>query len=164
MPSLTVDSDNLRERVREAILSQKRPTVTVLSSLLAIQDEVGYIPDEAVEEVAVSMGTSTNSVFGVASFYPNFRFEPPGDHSVEVCWGPTCHLLGAAKIVKGVLDELGLESEGETADGGASFRFNTCLGACSQGPVISLDHELYGKVTVENISSLLESLLEQPKE
>ena len=164
MPSLTVDSDNLRERVREAILFQKRPTVTVLSSLLAIQDEVGYIPDEAVEEVAVSMGTSTNSVFGVTTFYPNFRFEPPGDHSVEVCWGPTCHLLGAAKIVKRELDELGLESEGETADGGASFRFNTCLGACSLGPVISLDHELYGKVTVENISSLLESLLEQPKE
>ena len=154
MPSLTVNSDNLRERVREAILSQKRPTVTVLSSLLAIQDEVGYIPDEAVEEVAVSMGTSTNSVFGVASFYPNFRFKPPGDHSVEVCWGPTCHLLGAAKIVKEVLDELGLESEGETADGGASFRFNTCLGACSQGPVISLDHELYGKVNVENLMML----------
>ena len=164
MPSLTVNSDNLRERVRQAILSQKRPTVTVLSSLLAIQDEVGYIPDEAVEEVAVSMGTSTTSVFGVASFYPNFRFKPPGDHSVEVCWGPTCHLLGAAKIVKEVLDELGLESEGETADGGTSFRFNTCLGACSQGPVISLDHELYGKVNVENISSLLKSLLEQPKE
>ena len=164
MPSLTVDSDNLRERVREAILSQKRPTVTVLSSLLAIQDEVGYIPEEAVEEVAVSMGTSTNSVFGVASFYPNFRFEPPGDHSVEVCWGPTCHLLGAAKVVKEVLNELGLEEEGETADVGASFRFNTCLGACSQGPVISLDHELYGKVNVDNISSLLQSLLEQSKE
>ncbi len=164
MPSLTVKSDNLRERVREAILSQKRPTVTVLSSLLAIQDEIGYIPDEAIEEVAVHMRTSTNSVFGVASFYPNFRFKAPGDHSVEVCWGPTCHLLGASRIVKGVLDKLGLESEGETADGVATFRFNTCLGACSQGPVISLDHELYGKVNVENVSSLLDSLLERPKQ
>ena len=161
--SLTVENDSLRKHIKGAIASQKRPTITVLSSLLAIQDSVGYIPNEAIEEVAIAMKTTTNSVFGVASFYPNFRFSPPGDHSVEVCWGPTCHLLGAGKVLDEVLEQLGLEDEGDTPDGKVSFRFNTCLGACSRGPVISIDHELYGNVTEAQASSLLEQFIDNPK-
>ena len=152
---MTVEHDSLRKHIKGAIASQKRPTITVLASLLAIQDSIGYIPNEAIEEVAIAMNTSINSVFGVASFYTNFRFTPPGDHSVEVCWGPTCHLLGAGKVLDEVLDQLGLEDEGDTPDGKVSFRFNTCLGACSRGPVISIDHELYGNVSESQASSLL---------
>ena len=66
--SLTVEHDSLRKHIKGAIASQKRPTITVLSSLLAIQDSIGYIPNEAIEEVAIAMNTSINSVFGVASF------------------------------------------------------------------------------------------------
>lgn len=158
---MTTDKDNLRTRIQQAIQSQKRPTVTVLSSLLAIQDLVGYIPEEAIEEVAVHSKTSINSVFGVASFYPNFRFTPPGEHSVEVCWGPTCHLKGATEILESVLGKLGLDSEGDTDDGKVSFRFNTCLGACSQAPVISVDHELYGNAKPDIVLNLLNSLYEK---
>jgi len=155
---LTTEKDNLRTSIKEAIDSQKRPTVTVLSSLLAIQDSIGYIPEEAIEEVAVHSNTSINSVFGVASFYPNFRFTPPGEHSVEVCWGPTCHLKGSTEILEIVLAKLGLVSEGDTEDGKISFRFNTCLGACSQAPVLSLDHELYGNVDSDMAEKLLGDL------
>ena len=155
---MTTENDNLRTSIKEAIDSQKRPTVTVLSSLLAIQDSIGYIPEEAIEEVAVHSNTSINSVFGVASFYPNFRFTPPGEHSVEVCWGPTCHLKGSTEILEIVLAKLGLVSEGDTEDGKISFRFNTCLGACSQAPVLSLDHELYGNVDSDMAEKLLGDL------
>ena len=126
--------------------------------MLAIQDSIGYIPEEAIEEVAVHSNTSINSVFGVASFYPNFRFTPPGEHSVEVCWGPTCHLKGSTEILEIVLAKLGLVSEGDTEDGKISFRFNTCLGACSQAPVLSLDHELYGNVDSDMAEKLLGDL------
>ena len=155
---MTTEKDNLRTSIKEAIDSQKRPTVTVLSSLLAIQDSIGYIPEEAIEEVAVHSNTSINSVFGVASFYPNFRFTPPGEHSDEVCWGPTCHLKGSTEILEIVLAKLGLVSEGDTEDGKVSFRFNTCLGACSQAPVLSLDHELYGNVDSDMAEKLLGDL------
>ena len=155
---MTTEKDNLRTSIKEAIDSQTRPTVTVLSSLLAIQDSIGYIPEEAIEEVAVHSNTSINSVFGVASFYPNFRFTPPGEHSVEVCWGPTCHLKGSTEILEIVLAKLGLVSEGDTEDGKVSFRFNTCLGACSQAPVLSLDHELYGNVDSDMAEKLLGDL------
>jgi len=142
----------------EAIKGQRRPTVTVLSSLLAAQDELHYIPAEAIEEVASLMDTTINEVWGVASFYTNFRFTPPARHAVEVCWGPTCHLEGAARIVEGVLGQLGLQGEGESADDSVSFKFNTCLGACAQAPLMSIDHRLMGHVTpesaVESVSRL----------
>ena len=147
MPAI---SEADRERLLRAINNQRRPTVTVLSSLLAAQDELGYIPDEAIDEVATLNETTINEVWGVASFYTNFRFTPPGRHNVEVCWGPTCHLKGASHILKRIMDQLGLESEGETADNNISFKFNTCLGACSVAPVMSVDHHLIGRVTPES--------------
>ena len=143
------DGGQLRERIRFAVSSQTQTTVTVLSCLLAVQDELGYLPDDALEEVASRMDTTVNEVWGVASFYTNFRFTPPGDRVVEVCWGPTCHLLGAPDILKAVMDELGLEDEGETGDNRTSLKYNTCLGACSQAPVMMVDHELVGRLTVD---------------
>ena len=153
---MALESDDLRDEVRKAIKSQKRPTITVLSSLLAIQDHLGYLPNEAIEEVASSSDQTVNAVFGVASFYPNFRFTPPGKHSVEICWGPTCHINGASVLLDKTLKNLGLTSEGETEDGEFSFRFNTCLGACSQAPVVSVAHELYGKITYEELDNLID--------
>ena len=119
---------------------------------MAAQDELGYIPNEAVEEVAVLNDTTINEVWGVASFYTNFRFTPPGRHNVEVCWGPTCHLMGAGQILQRVMDQLELEGEGETEDNHISFKFNTCLGACSNAPVMSIDHHLIGRLTPESAS------------
>ncbi len=150
----------LRERIRKAITSQKRPTVTVLSSLLAVQDEIGYIPNEAIEEVATFIDTTLNDVWGVASFYKNFRFTPPSEHTVEVCWGPTCHLVGAPKIMTKLMDHLGLKDEGDTPDKKVSLRFNTCLGACSQAPVISVDHHLWGRATPERACKLTDKARE----
>jgi len=154
-------NDEYRERVLKAINHQKRPTVTVLSSLLAVQDEIGYIPDKAIEHVAALMDTTTNEVWGVASFYPNFRFSPPGNHTVEVCWGPTCHLEGSPHILQSVLDELGLEGEGETEDNEISFKFNTCLGACSRAPLMSIDHHLFGNITPESAVERVRTLREK---
>ena len=152
---MTGRDDGIRERTRRAIASQKSRTVTVLSSLLAVQDELGYLPDEAIEEVASSRDTTINEVWGVASFYTNFRFTPPGRHLIEVCWGPTCHLAGAAHILKRIQDDLGLSGEGETEDNGVTLKYNTCLGACSQPPVISVDHRLVGRLTVKSAQRLI---------
>ena len=150
----------MRDQIRKAISSQKRPTVTVLSSLLAAQDELGYLPDEAIDEVATSTHTTINEVWGVATFYPNFRFTPPGDHVVEVCWGPTCHLSGAPQVLQAILDDLGISGEGETEDRRTSLKYNTCLGACSQAPVMSIDHRLIGRLTPESARGHLGEVLE----
>ena len=144
---MTTDAEGLKERVYKALNSQEQSTITLLSSLLAVQDELGYMPGEAIEEVARYTNSTINDVWGVASFYTNFRFTPPGTHTVELCWGPSCHVLGAMPVVKAVLDALGLRSEGDTPDGRVTVSFNTCLGACAQGPVISVDHKLMGRLS-----------------
>ena len=146
---MNLDGGQLRERIRSAMSSQTQTTITVLSCLLAVQDELGYLPDEALEEVASRMDKTINEVWGVASFYTNFRFTAPGDRVVEVCWGPTCHLLGAPHILKAVMDELGLEDEGETEGNRTSLKYNTCLGACSQAPVMMVDRRLVGRLTID---------------
>ena len=151
--------DGLEDRIDRAVRGQPQPTVTILSSLLAVEDELHYIPREAVELVADFMDATVNDVWAVASFYPNFRFQPPAERQVEVCWGASCHLMGSMAVVKAVLEAAELEDEGERPDHRLSVRLNTCLGACSLAPVMSIDHHLVGRVTphaaAERVSELL---------
>lgn len=151
--------DGLKQRIAAAIHRQSQPTVTVLSTLLAVHDELGYLPQEGVEEVAAFTKSTINDVWGVASFYPNFRFEPPCRHRVEVCWGASCHLMGAMRLIEAALDACGLDGEGDTGGRMLSLRFNTCLGACSQAPVISIDHQLMGRLAPDALRANIEALL-----
>ena len=138
--------------ILEAIKNQpKISKVTVLSSLLAVSNKFHYIPKIAIEEIAKFTGNTTNDVWGVASFYTNFRFTPPGKATLDVCWGPSCHLQGSQKLLKQVHKLLEIDHEGETSDGKLTLRYSTCLGACSQGPVFAIDHKLFGKATINKI-------------
>ena len=151
--------DGLTQRISQAMRRQEQPTVTILSTLLAVHDELGYLPKEGVEEVAAFTDCTINDVWAVASFYPNFRFDPPAQHQVEVCWGASCHLVGAMALMEAVFDAGGLEGEGDTADGRLSLRFNTCLGACSHAPVMSIDHHLIGRLTPASAREKVAELL-----
>ena len=149
-------NQNIRDELNKILSSSTDTTVTVLSSLLLVQDEIGYIPNEAVEEIGSFLKTSINEVWGVATFYTNFRFTPPCANVLEVCWGPTCHLKGAPDLISGVLKQLNLEEEGDSQDKGISVRYNTCLGACQQAPVISVNHALRGNVKASEISNIID--------
>jgi NADH-quinone oxidoreductase subunit E len=152
--------DGLTQRITNAVHGQTQPTVTVLSSLLAVEDELGYIPKEAVAEVAAFTDHTVNDVWAVASFYPNFRFDPPCQHRVELCWGSTCHLVGAMPVIDAALAAAGLPEEGDTEDNKLSVRLNTCLGACAQAPVISVDHHLIGRVSPDDARQRVKDLLD----
>ncbi len=153
----------LEQRIQNAVHGQAQPTVTVLSSLLAVEDELGYIPKEALEEVAEFTHSTVNDVWAVASFYPNFRFDPPAEHKVEVCWGASCHLVGAMGVFNSVLKAAGMEDEGDTADGRLTVKLNTCLGACAHAPVMAVDHHLFGRVTPQSAAQKVIDGLQQDK-
>lgn len=154
-PDITND---LREMVKNAIKSQKQLTQTVLSSLLAVQGSISYIPDVAIEEIASFCGTTINDVWSVASFYTNFRFTPPGNTILDICWGPTCHLMGAQEILRSAQETLDVEGEETTDDGEITLRYSTCLGACAQAPVIGLNHHLKGRSTPKSVSRIISGL------
>ena len=153
--------DGLKPRIVDAIHRQSQLTVTVLSTLLAVQDELGFLPKEAIEEIAAFNGSTINDVWAVASFYPNFRFEPPCLHKVEVCWGASCHLVGAMPVIEAALEASGLEAEGDTSDGRLTLHFNTCLGACAQAPVMAVDHRLIGRITPDSAKVRIATLLSE---
>ena len=153
----------LRERIRQYISSQQQPTVTILSSLLIVQDELAYIPQEAIEEIAKFSDCTINDVWGVASFYTNFRFDPPLKHQIEVCWGPTCHIKGAPDIIQSIQKSLGLTTEGDSKSVEVTLRYSTCLAVCAQAPAISLDNKLAGNVTIKKSKQLVDKLINQEK-
>ena len=106
------NSENLRKIIRDSISNQKRKTVTVLSSLLAVQDKLHYIPDEAVEEISIHCKVTINDVWSVASLY-KLQIYSPGDKTLDVCWGPSCHINGAQNLINQAHEQLGIKGEGE---------------------------------------------------
>ena len=154
----TEQSLKLREQIRQVLNAQAQPTVTVLSSLIAVQDSIHYLPDEAIKETATFCSSTINEVWSVASFYTNFRFTAPGDKTLDVCWGPSCHLVGAQQILDSVHTALEIKEEGESPDRNVTLKYNTCLGACAQGPVIAINHHLIGKQTPESAAKIAREL------
>lgn len=141
-------------KIREVVKGQKR-TVTVLSSLLAIQDAFAYLPPGSMEAVAETTGASVNDVYGVATFYTNFRFEPPGEHQIELCSGPSCHIVDAPRLRKIAEEFAGLKEDGTTPDKRYTLRAVECGGACALGPVGKIDGKLYGRLNEERLRKLL---------
>jgi len=150
--------ESLKNLVGKALNSQKQKTITVLSCLLKVEEELGYIPEVAIRDIAQFTATTVNDVWGVATFYPNFQFEPPAKSKIEICWGPACHVLGASKMMNTLLNELGIVDEGKTENGEVDLRFSTCLGACANGPVIAVDHELIGRMTANRAVDIVKSI------
>ena len=146
------------EQILNILKNQDYTTVTILSSLLSVQDEIGYLPKNAINVIADFMNVTTNDVWGVASYYLNFRFDPPGEHTIEICWGPSCHVRGASELQSVVLKKLKLKNQGDTSDGKYTLKFNTCLGACPQAPMISIDHKLSGKMNSSKLLKMLDKL------
>ena len=133
--------------------------------LLGLQEAYGYLPLEALKVVTEKTETTPNQVYGVATFYGQFRMTPVGEHIVRVCHGTACHVRGAVGISEGLSEALGLkEGEDTTADGKYTVEKVACLGCCSLSPVIMIDEKVYGKLTRKKIKKLFKQLEEKGME
>lgn len=144
-------------KIKAILETQRGRTITALSSLIAIQNALGYLPPESMEEVASFTGVSVNDVWGVATFYTHFRLEPPLKHAVEVCWGPSCHLRGGDKVMENFKKMLDVQGD-KSASGDVSFKGSSCLAACQQAPVIMANEELVGNVKPEQVQDMVNNL------
>jgi formate dehydrogenase subunit gamma len=126
--------------------------------LHAIQEELGYIPPEAVPAIALGLNLSRAEVHGVISFYHDFRSEPAGRHIVHVCRAESCQSVGADALLAHACEHLGVELHGTTPDGAVTLEPVYCLGNCALSPAVMVDREVYGLVSPERLDSLLEPL------
>ncbi|MGD9331006.1 MAG: NAD(P)H-dependent oxidoreductase subunit E [Desulfobacterales bacterium] len=134
---------------------------TIAGSVIAVlrqcQEVVGYLPVELMEYIATGMNLSRSDVFGVASFYALFSFEPKGRHTVKVCTGTACYVKGIKEVISRISNEFGL-GEGETsADRRFSLEGVRCLGACGLAPVMVVGHDTHGAVSSDKVIEILKN-------
>jgi len=126
--------------------------------LHAVQNEFGYLSPEAVTEISKHLRISKSHIFGVASFYKQFKFQPSGRHTIKVCLGTACHVRGAKIIAEEFERELDIKAGETTPDLEFSLETVNCLGACALGPVVVVDEKYHGQLNVAKTNTLLEAL------
>jgi len=129
----------------------------LIPMLQQIQEQNGYISSDSIQEVAQTLQISENEVYGVASFYAQFRFQAPGRHSIKICLGTACHVKGGQKLLESLQRELNINPGETTTDGLFDLQRVACLGCCALAPVMQIDDQIYGRVTNTRLKRILES-------
>jgi formate dehydrogenase subunit gamma len=128
----------------------------LLPVLHAIQDELGYIPSEAVPVIAKELNLTRADVHGVISFYHDFRSEKPGRHVVRICQAESCQAMGVVALTTAAKQDLGIDFHQTTKDGDFTLEPVYCLGNCALSPAIMVDGDLHGRVTHERLQQILQ--------
>jgi len=149
---------DLREQIGKILAPFHGQQVVLIPALQTVQEKFGYLPDVAMEEIGRVAGVSQNVVYGVASFYSQFRFTKPGEHMIKVCLGTACHVRGAASLVESLERELHINPGKTTADGKFSLEEVRCFGSCALAPVIVVDDQVYGNVTTAKTKEILDKV------
>ncbi|MDZ7270572.1 MAG: NADH-quinone oxidoreductase subunit NuoE [candidate division KSB1 bacterium] len=123
--------------------------------LQRVQQKEGYISEKSVRQIARFLKVSENQVYGVASFYSQFRFVAPGRHSIRVCLGTACHVRGGQILLEAVQREVGVAPGQTSADGRFDLQRVACLGCCALAPVVQVDEDIHSRVTVLGLKEIL---------
>jgi len=151
--------------VEEIIAARDELTLEQLIPLLQeIQEREGFVSQAAMGSVAEALEMPVSRVYGVATFYNQFRFAPLGAHVIELCRGTACHVKQSLALAQHLNRRLKLRDDGNSADGRFTVITVACLGACSIAPVIRLDGEFYGHLTAEKLDTLLDGVETQEAE
>jgi NADH-quinone oxidoreductase E subunit len=124
--------------------------------LQKIQEEEGFLSRQAVIEVGKTLDMPASKIYGVATFYNQFRFEPQGKYHVQVCRGTACHVLGSATVLEEMEKLLRIKAGQTSRDGLFSLEVVACIGACGLAPVININGEFHAKVTKESLKGIID--------
>lgn len=147
----------MKEKVQEILAHYPAAGHDSLIPILQqIQEKMGFLSEEAVVEVGKHLKMPASKIFGVATFYNQFRFTQPGKYHIQVCRGTACHVLGSATVLDEMEKQLKVKAGQTTRDKMFSLEVVACIGACGLAPVISINGEFHAKVTSESIQSILQ--------
>ncbi len=148
--------DNSKLRELRAVLDTYRGIPgSLITVLQKAQGIYGYLPQDVLGLVAAELDIPPARVFGVATFYTQFRFRPVGKYFIELCKGTACHVNGADTIARTITETLGIADGETTADGLFSLKCVACLGCCSLSPVMMVNGETYGSLTPAKVRDIL---------
>jgi NADH-quinone oxidoreductase subunit E len=130
----------------------------LIPMLQVVQRALGYLPEEALERIGEMTGVPSAAVFGVATFYSQFRLQPVGRHVIKVCTGTACHVRGSAKIQKDLQQSLEIEPGQTTEDREFTLETVSCFGSCALAPVMVTDESVHGRMNTMKARTLVEGL------
>ena len=140
----------------DAIIAECTGDVSMLMHVMQEAQEIyGYLPFEIQQKIAESMNVPMEKVYGVATFYAQFALSPKGQYAISVCLGTACYVKGAQEILDELSAQLGIEPEECTEDGKYSLTACRCIGACGLAPVLTVNEDVYGKITAADIKGIL---------
>ena len=143
------------ERLSEVLAPYRGQKGALIPVLQKVQEELGYLHEEAISEIANFLGLTKNEVYGVATFYAQFRFERQGEHLVRSCQGTACYVRGGKRILEAMERELGIQPGETTEDYKFSLERVACFGSCALAPVMVMDKTVYGKMTTAKAKQIL---------
>lgn len=147
---------SIEEGVREILENYPDAGRDALIPVLqAIQDKQGFLSREAVVEVGKALNLPVSKIYGVATFYNQFRFTPQGKYHIQVCRGTACHVKGSAAVLDALKRELKVDSGETTRDGLFSLEVVACIGACGLAPVINIDGNFHANLTSQKIPAVI---------
>jgi NADH-quinone oxidoreductase subunit E len=147
------------ERVQKLRKQYPEPKSAVMDALrLAQEDHGGWLPPEALREVADALEVTPAYCLSIASFYDMYHLEPVGRHLVEVCTNLSCALVGAQSVLDAFADEIGVQPGETTHDGEITLRAIECAGGCGRAPVVVVDHHYHEPVATEDVPRIVEEL------
>lgn len=141
-------------------LIEKGEKGTNIKILQKIQGTFGYIPEEVLYETARRTGVPASTLYGAATFYHQFSFQPKGKHEIQLCLGTACYVKGAGAVLAELEKMLGIEAGEITKDGNFSIDTTRCVGACGLAPVMSINGKIYGKMTPDKLHEVINSIKE----
>ncbi len=134
---------------------------SLIPILQDIQANEGYLSEESIVKVGRYLNMPTSKIYGVATFYNQFRFEPQGRYHIQVCRGTACHVLGSSTVLEAIQKELKIKAGQTTRDGMFSIEVVACIGACGLAPAIAVNGIFHAKVTEESVNEIINSYREE---
>ena len=125
--------------------------------LQEIQEAYGFLSREAILQISKHLNLPASKIYGVATFYNQFRFRAPGKYHVQVCRGTACHVKGSLRVLEATVKALGIKPGETSRDGLFSLEVVACLGACGLAPVVAVNGEFFAGVTTESLNEILDS-------
>lgn len=147
------------KKLRETIAAHKGQQGALMPILQKAQELYGYLPIEVQTIIAQELNISLAEVYGVVTFYAQFTLNPRGVYNIGVCLGTACYVKGAAAVIERIEKRLGIEPGGITADGRFSLEATRCIGACGLAPVMTINEEVYGRLTPEEVDPILDKYM-----
>lgn len=155
MELLPGELEKIRDSVKAVLDKHEYDREKLIPILQEVQDKLGYLPREAMQQIAEGIKVPEVEVYGVGTFYNQFRFNPPGKHRFKVCMGTACHMAGGHIIMESFERRLNIKEGETTPDREYSLERVACVGCCALAPVVVVDEEVEGKVRPTRVDGIL---------